>query len=97
MGLALLRLLLQESAPNTRARSPSRIERSRTRLPVGLRSLMCENFLSQVREILIIYTTIRNNLSTVNGTENLYHVDVYQVKSSMTMEIIIIKLQNTQA
>ena len=43
MGLALLCLLLQESARIPRARSPSRIERSRTRLPVGLHSLMCEN------------------------------------------------------
>ena len=42
MGLALLCLLLQESARIPRARSPSRIERSRTRLPMGLRSLMCE-------------------------------------------------------
>ena len=42
LGLALLCLLLQESAWIPRARSPSRIERSRTRIPVGLRSLMCE-------------------------------------------------------
>ena len=32
---------------NTIARSPSRIERSRTRLPVGLRSLICEKFTSK--------------------------------------------------
>ena len=42
IGLALLCSLLQESARIHRARSLSRIERSRTRLPVGLRSLMCE-------------------------------------------------------
>ena len=33
-----------------RARSPSRIERSRTRLPVGLRSLMCENRLEVTQD-----------------------------------------------
>ena len=42
MTAALLCLLFQGSARIPRARSPSRIERSRTRLPVGLRSLMCE-------------------------------------------------------
>ena len=45
MGLALLCFLLLESARIPRARSPFRIERSRTRLPVGLRSLMCDNTL----------------------------------------------------
>ena len=42
MRAVLFCLLLQESAWIPCARSPSRIERSRTRLPVGLRSLMCE-------------------------------------------------------
>ena len=47
MRAALLCLLLQRSAWIPRARSPSRIERSRTRLPVGLHSLLCENRSSQ--------------------------------------------------
>ena len=51
LGLALLCLLLQNSARIPRARSPSRIERSRTRLPVGLRSLMCEKMFSEFKHV----------------------------------------------
>ena len=42
MKVASLCLLSHRSAWIPYARSPSRIERSRTRLPVGVRSLMCE-------------------------------------------------------
>ena len=42
MRVKSLCLLSHRSAWIPRARSPSRIERSRTRLPVGVRSLMCE-------------------------------------------------------
>ena len=55
MRAAMLCLLLQGSAWIPRARSPSRIERSRTRLPVGLRSLIIENCRSVAHYLVIFY------------------------------------------
>ena len=84
MGLALLCLLLQESTRIPRARSPSRIERSRTRLPVGLRSLMCEKEYSHDRNCVITvilgqknsnnYAVLRNLIrNRLSGTVNWWH------------------------
>ena len=55
MRVASLCLLSHRSAWIPRARSPSRIKRSRTRLPVGVRSLMCENCSPQVGASLHLF------------------------------------------
>ena len=70
---------------------PSRIKRSRTRLPVGLRSLMCEKSTSSFINVLLRFTALRGEVRLIFSDQGIHFVSA---TSEMNINVIDINYSN---